>query len=138
MELIRCSEDDIAILAEYNSQLIQDEQSGNMMSLDELQDRMQNFFKEGYQAYYIVEQDTKIGYLLVDITKQPLFLRHFLILSEHRRKGYGTKAFRLLCQLLQTDEMEIQVLTWNTPALSFFQKCGFKDKERYRKFVLAK
>ncbi len=119
---------DVEKLAEYNQQLIQDEKSGNTSPLLDLQNRMKDFLSNGYRGYFILEEitGTELGYILADYSSEIVFIRHFFIKKQYRRKGLGTEAF---LKLLDKDEMvgaRLQILKWNQPALNFFTQMGFE------------
>lgn len=133
MELRTCQIADANDLAKMNRELIEDEKSGNKMSIKELTERMEKFLNEGYQAYKIFDENILVGYILVDTNKHPVFIRHFFIMRQYRRKGYGTHAFWKLLENLKISQVDIQVLVWNQVGLAFWESIGFVDKERYRK-----
>lgn len=130
MQIVKCSIQDVPLLAEMNKCLIEDEQSSNKMNLQELEKRMEGFLSEEYDAYYFVEENSQkteaiIGYALVRHTSSPLYLRQFFIKREFRRKHLGRKAFRLLLDYLKTDKIDIDVLPWNERGMAFWKSLGF-------------
>lgn len=133
MELQKCQLADAKELAVMNRELIEDEKSGNEMSIKELTARMKGFLEDGYEAFKILNEGMLVGYVLIDNKKQPAYIRQFYIMRQHRRKGYGTRAFWKLLEDLKISSVEIQVLTWNKVGLDFWENIGFVDKERYRK-----
>jgi RimJ/RimL family protein N-acetyltransferase len=64
----------------------------------------------------------------------------FIIWPEHRRKGYGTQAAKMLLDrsFLNNPGHVASTVTseWNTPAISFLQSMGFKDIGRMRRVGL--
>ena len=103
MEIIKCGMEDTPRLAAMNKMLIQDEQSDNPMSVEELQNRMAGFLSGDYSAYFFSEQDEIIGYALIRHTSDPVYLRQFYI------------------------DIDIDVLPWNERGLSFWKSCGFTE-----------
>ena len=127
MQIKPCSTADCGQLAAMNKRLIEDEQSTNPMSVSQLAERMHGFLTGEYSAFYFMEEKTVIGYALVRHTADPLYLRQFFIDREYRRKHYGTRAFQLLMNHLQTDSIDIDVLPWNARGMAFWQSCGFRE-----------
>ncbi len=84
---------DLDLLAIWNKQLIEDERHDNLMGVPELKERMQGFLQTGYRAYLFEDGREPVGYALVNLTKDPLYLRQFFIARKHRRHGYGRVAF---------------------------------------------
>ncbi|MFF2481471.1 GNAT family N-acetyltransferase [Paenibacillus sp. NPDC058071] len=123
-----CSDEDLYLLAGLNEQLIEDEQHDNQMNVEQLKARMHHFLHTEYKAYLFENGDQVIGYALVKHTDRPLYLRHFFIGRESRRKGFGKSAFRKLLQALDTDQIDIEVLYWNKAAYSFWSSLGFKER----------
>lgn len=87
IELTLCTKDDIMLLAKLNKELIEDEESDNYMSIQELEERMLGLISGDYKALFFYEKSEIIGYALVNITKRPLYLRQFFIRRDDRRKG---------------------------------------------------
>jgi predicted acetyltransferase len=134
MNLKKCSPEDAEKLAELNKHLIEDEKSDNKMSLCELQDRMKSFLETDYCAYFFMEDNSIIGYALVNTRAEPLYLRQFFIARNFRRNHKGRRAFELLLDELKTDKIDLEVLSWNEAGLKFWQSCGFAERSRYMRF----
>ena len=136
MDIIKCGMEDTSRLAALNKKLIEDEQSDNPMSIDELQIRMAGFLAGDYYAFYFVEQDEIIGYALIRHTSDPVYLRQFYIDRPYRRQHKGKQAFRELMAYLKLDTVDIDVLPWNERGMSFWKSCGFAEtcvSMRYRR-----
>ena len=136
MDIIKCGMEDTSRLAALNKKLIEDEQSDNPMSIDELQNRMAGFLAGDYNAFYFVEQDEIIGYALIRHTSDPVYLRQFYIDRPYRRQHKGKQAFRELMAYLKLDTVDIDVLPWNERGISFWKSCGFAEtcvSMRYRR-----
>ena len=127
----KCSSDDLALLAEYNKRLIEDEKSDNPMDTAQLRDRMKGFLETEYDAYLFETEGTAIGYALVKTSCSPLYLRQFFIDRPYRRRHFGEQAFRRLLETLNTDRIDVEVLVWNEPALGFWRKMGFEERSLY-------
>ncbi len=66
-----------------------------------------------------------VGYALVDMGRDPVYLRHFMIAESYRRRGYGGQAFALLYQQLGAIPLALDVLQTNLGGLAFWQALGF-------------
>lgn len=130
-----CDVNDVPFLASMNKELIEDEESDNSMSIQELEERMLGFITGYYKAFFFYNISEVIGYALVDITKNPLYLRQFLIKRENRRKGYGKNAFQELLKVLEVTVIDIEVLSWNKGGIAFWNNCGFQERSRYMRFI---
>ena len=127
MQIRKCTITDIPKLAVLNKQLIDDEKSNNPMNINELEIRMKGFLEKDYSAYFFVENSQIIGYALVRITSNPMYLRQFLIDRNYRENHYGTQAFQMLLQHLNIKEIDLEVLPWNKNGLAFWKHCGFNE-----------
>jgi predicted acetyltransferase len=114
-----------------NKMLIEDEMHDNKMNMDQLKDRMKGFIDTCYNAYLFLRDEIIVGYALVDMKRDPLYIRHFFIDREHRRSGYGRAALSTLLQLLDTKKVDIEVMYWNKAGMSFWKSVGFKERSIY-------
>lgn len=128
LSIRKCSDADLELLAVMNKQLIEDEEHDNKMDLQQLQERMYNFIHTDYDAYIFEFNQQVIGYALVNVKATPLYLRQYFISREFRRSGFGTTAFYMLLDTLQTKTIDIEVLVWNKRARRFWGTLGFKDR----------
>ncbi|WP_336785390.1 GNAT family N-acetyltransferase [Paenibacillus sp. MMO-177] len=124
-------EADLALLAWLNKQLIEDERHDNAMTVDELKERMKHFMGTAYKAYLFERGNVLVGYALVDHTRMPLYVRQFFICRDQRRNGYGKLAFGKLAALLNTDQLDIEVMHWNEAAYAFWRSLGFRERSIY-------
>jgi len=127
----KCTLEDVPQLALLNKRLIEDEKSNNMMTINELEERMRSFLNSEYDAYFFEIQEKIVGYALVKNACIPLYLRQFLIIREYRKNHYGTRAFRALLEYLEVDSIDIEVLPWNEPGMCFWESLGFREMSRY-------
>ena len=134
MVIEKCTDQNIEKLAELNKQLIEDEMSDNTMSAEELKNRMRTFLDTDYEAYFFKINSEVIGYALVNISVQPVYLRQFLICREYRRKHYGEEAFQLLMEKLNVNTIDVEVLSWNEAGSRFWEKLGFVERSRYMRY----
>ena len=125
VNVLACAQADIPELAKLNRQLIEDEQADNPMTEAQLARRMEEFLGAGYRAFFFEADGSRVGYALVDVTKTPLYLRHFFICREHRRQGYGREAFFALLGHLRVSEMDLDVYVWNHRGILFWKSLGF-------------
>lgn len=123
-----CTSEDIALLAEMNKQLIEDEKADNPMDIIQLQDRMAEFLNSGYKAFLFAADENFVGYALCDMTKEPIYLRQFFIKREERRKQYGKTAFEKLLQKLEVNEIDVDVFAWNEAGMKFYEEIGFAEQ----------
>jgi predicted acetyltransferase len=125
MQLHRASLDDVPVLAQMNWQLIRDEGSDNPMTVDQLAERMTGFITTTYVAWLIRVDQLMVGYVLVDLGREPIYLRQMFIWAQYRRRGYAKAAFAALCDELGHMPLEVEVFAWNSPAVAFWQSVGF-------------
>lgn len=135
MIIKKCTIEDVEKLAELNKQLIEDEKSDNKMNLAELEVRMRTFLESDYCAYFFMKGLNIIGYALVNINVNPVYLRQFLIERNYRRNHLGKKAVDLLLQELKIDSLDIEVLSWNEVGMKFWENCGFIERSRYMRLT---
>ena len=128
MEIVKCSLADCTKLAVLNKQLIEDEGHDNPMDVLQLEQRMLQFLSNDYSAYYFMENDRVIGYGLVQESVQPLYLRHFFICRDCRRRGFGRRAFHALLAVLGVDTIELDVLDSNERGKAFWQSLQFQPR----------
>ena len=126
-----CSQEDLDVLAVLNKHLIEDEKHDNKMNVEQLKERMRAFINTDYKAYKFEEHGEIIGYALVNHIRQPLYLRQFFICRSSRRKGYGKLAFEKLIELLNTKNIDIEVMHWNTSGYQFWKSLGFIERSIY-------
>ncbi|MDE5859732.1 MAG: GNAT family N-acetyltransferase [Oscillospiraceae bacterium] len=134
MQIIKCGEQDITLLAAMNKRLIEDEKSNNPMNISELENRMKSFLETEYDAYFFRDGDDIAGYALVKRNCSPPYLRQFFIERDFRQKHLGTTAFRTLLDYLKTDSLDIEVLTRNETGIKFWEKLGFEEISRYMRY----
>lgn len=134
MDIQKCTVEDAPRLAKWNRQLIVDEHSGNPMTVDQLEARMRGFLRSSYEAYILLDGPEPIGYALVDMGREPLYLRQFLIFQQYRRSGLGSRAFALLVQTLKAGELDLEVLSWNQAGQAFWESLGFRERSRYLRY----
>ena len=128
MHLRQATQHDALLLAQLNRQLIIAEGSDNPMDEAQLATRMLGFLAGSYQAWLFWVADAVVGYALVDMGRDPVYLRHFMIAESYRRRGYGRQAFGLLYQQLGAIPLALDVLHTNPNGLAFWQALGFMPR----------
>ncbi len=134
VNFIVASEENCEELATLNKKLIDDGGSNNNMSVTELENRMHEFVSGGYTAIIFEADGKHIGYTLIAVDKSPMFVRHFFIDKQFRRKGYGTAAFNKLITFLKVDEIDLSVLASNKIGYEFWRSCGLIPYETFMHF----
>jgi len=125
MDIFFCGRNDVKQLAQMNRMLIEDENGENRLTQDELEDRMTGFLSGDYQAFLFRMENKVVGYALVNTVSSPMYLRHYFICREDRRKGYGEALFHALLAHLNIDTIDIDVYVWNTVGIAFWESLGF-------------
>lgn len=134
MQVRKCTDSDLELLARFNKCLIEDEKSDNPMKEEELFLRMKEFLQTEYDAYFFMEKDDTVGYALVKNNCCPLYLRQFYIDRGYRRQHYGEQAFYALLNYLKVTTMDIEVLAWNEAGIRFWEKLNFQERSKYMRY----
>jgi GNAT superfamily N-acetyltransferase len=129
MEYRAATESDAPLLADINRQLIEAEW-GSDISLDRLEARIRRWLAEGeYRAFLFRERGTTVAYALVSIDEDSAYIRHFFVLTEHRRRGTGQRAVEILMRevIPPTARVTLDVLASNRSGHRFWSSVGFSD-----------
>lgn len=120
---------DSPLLAAMNQQLIQDENHRNPMNLAELEQRMAEWLAGSYQAVVLEDESHVYGYALCREEPEYLYLRHFYVKKEHRRKGIGRAAIEWLCRHAGHEgrRVRVEVLAGNAAGIAFWKSLGFGE-----------
>ena len=130
MEYRLAVDTDAPLLAEINRQLIEDEWGGGGMPLEHLERRMRRWIEEGeYTAVIFLEEGATVAYSLVSIDEDSAYIRHFFVLHEHRGRGAGRRAIRILLgEIIPRDvRVTLDVLASNSVGHQFWRSVGFGD-----------
>jgi GNAT superfamily N-acetyltransferase len=121
---------DLAQLAGWNKQLIEDEGHDNTMSIEELVVRMRNWLTTEYQALIFEDPAAPVAYALLRDTPEWVHLRQFFVARDRRRRGIGARAVALLRDSVipPGKPVIVEAMAWNHPALSFWRAVGFADR----------
>jgi predicted acetyltransferase len=128
MELIKCTVDNLPLLAELNKQLYEDEKNDNIPKINILEERLKYAMEQGSKAYLFIDSDKVIGYALVRTQVSPYYLSHFFICRNMRKKHFGTIAFNQLMNELNIDSIDLDVFCWNQRGQEFWKSLGFKER----------
>jgi len=92
------------------------------MSEEELEGEIDS----GIRFYGWVENDELMGLMGIQTVKDATLIRHAYVLTEHQRRGIGSKLLEHLIGLSET--LKILVGTWAdaTWAIHFYEKHGFR------------
>jgi GNAT superfamily N-acetyltransferase len=119
---------DAPVLAAMNWHLIQDEGHRNQMTMAELQARMTGWLGGEYEAMLFEEAGQPIGYALYRRDPAYVYLRHFYVRPEYRRRGVGRAAIEWLWQHAWGGRrVRVDVLVGNAAGVAFWRAVGFRD-----------
>jgi ribosomal protein S18 acetylase RimI-like enzyme len=116
-------------LTEMNVKLRDDEKIDNLMPINQVKERMQEFLNDSKYCVLIFEDNEQIiGYSLINTEKRPMYLRQLFIKKEFRNLGYGKTAINKIVERLNIEEIDIDVMIWNESAIGFYLNYGFKKR----------
>ena len=122
--------DDIEELVIMNIALRTDEEIDNVMTNSEVKERMVGFITgKEYKAYILeINEKSIVGYGLIDITRNPIYLRQLFIKKEYRNKGFGKLIINEIMKINNSNSIDIEVMYWNEEAIKFYDNIGFKKR----------
>jgi putative acetyltransferase len=121
--------EDLQLLSHLYEELREDEQADNVMTQREIETQMKGFLQGNtYQIYLLEDNGASLGYAMVDMTRNPYYLRHLFIRRDKRNQGLGKRLIFMLLDLLAINGIDIEVLVWNEKAIKFYQAMGFKSR----------
>ncbi|MBT3342638.1 MAG: GNAT family N-acetyltransferase [Gemmatimonadetes bacterium] len=124
---------DLDLLAEMNHRLVVD-QGSQPPSINILRDRFAHWLEtDEWSIHLFLLGDNVVGYAAhqtqadhYNPDQEVVFVRHFYIDRDHRRKGIGTTAFAALRDHLATDlPISLEVVASNPDGLRFWESLGF-------------
>lgn len=127
MDINKASKDDMKQIAEMTKKLFEDEPSDTILSIEQFENRLENYINAGCEAFLFVEVDV-VGYALVNLARNPYYLIDFFICRNYRRGGKGTTAFSKLMKELNTENIDLDVFCWNNRGKKFWESLGFKER----------
>lgn len=121
--------DDLNLLAEWNRQLIIDENHRNAMSTRQLRERMKKWLENNYKVVIFNLDSDPIAYALYSEVNREIYLRQLFVNRRYRRQGFGKQAVCILRkQIWPPDKrLTVEVLTANRPAIEFWRSVGYTD-----------
>jgi GNAT superfamily N-acetyltransferase len=121
-------------LAEYEHLDPPDEAARDRLFADAFSD------PPGYEAYLAMADGIPAGYVTFYLTystflaRPSLYLEDIYVRVEFRHRGIGRELFRFCRDIARErgcGRMDWQVLTWNDPAIRFYEQAGGKRLEWY-------
>jgi len=134
LQLRRATESDSPLLAQMNKRLIEDQESRNPMSVEQLQNRMSSWMKGDWTIEFL-EDDSVVGYVVYLIRRDEFFpdktevyVRQFYVERDQRGRGLGSAAFKLLreTRFPAGSRLTLDVLATNPKGLNFWRRVGFQ------------
>jgi len=126
--------DDIGLLTTLNEQLIEDEKSPSLLTTEQLAQRLAEWLADNYRAVLFENAGTVVAYALYCTGERApgevfYFIRQFFVCREHRRRGIGREAVRLLSPdiIPRTEHIVLDVLFHNDIGRKFWKAVGFSE-----------
>jgi GNAT superfamily N-acetyltransferase len=122
------SDEDLALLAEWNHQLIRDEGHRNAMNVAELAERMERWLRGEYRAIVFSEADP-VAYALFKQDDALIYLRQLFVRQDRRRAGIGRSAVEILRREIWPSNVRltVDVLCQNRGGVAFWRSVGYRD-----------
>jgi GNAT superfamily N-acetyltransferase len=120
--------EDVALLAEWNHQLIRDEGHRNPMTVGELEQRMGSWLACGYEAV-IFAGDSPSAFALFRREQGLVHLRQLFVRRDQRRLGIGRSAVGILRAEVwpRSVRLTVDALCANKAAIAFWRAVGYRD-----------
>jgi GNAT superfamily N-acetyltransferase len=135
LTLRRASAQDVAILAQMNQRLIEDEGSSNPMTLTQLESRLRLWLNGEWRGELFVYGPDIVGYAIYRFqrsefdSRETVYIRHYYIERDFRRLGYGRAALEKLKteRFPKGTNVYLEVLTHNARGRTFWKAMGFEE-----------
>ena len=129
MKFALATQDDCALLAELNHQLIRDEGHRNPMNVPQLEQRMRDWLAGEYRAVIFKAEGDVVAYALFCEQVEEIYLRQFFVVRHQRRRGFGRQAVEILRSAIwpTNKRLTVQVLVANEGAVGFWRAMGYAD-----------
>lgn len=129
MNYRRATSDDVPFLATLLGQLIEDEGGPAGVALPELEALARDYLGRGYQAIIFTDEAGFAAYALYRQDADGIYLRHFFVDRQHRRRGVGRRAIHTLLSEIcpPGQQITVEVLIGNRAGHAFWQALGFRD-----------
>ena len=115
---------------EYWTCILSDEQIDYMVERFQSFEAMQNqIANENYSYFFLVVDDNVVGYCGLSQKENYLFLSKLYLKKEYRHLGYGSKAFKKICEFskeLNYKTIRLTVNKNNTNTINAYLKYGFE------------
>lgn len=122
------SDSDLALLAEWNHQLIRDEGHRNPMTVVQLAERMNKWLRGEYRAV-VFSTDEPVAYALFKKEDELIYLRQFFVRRDRRKAGIGRVEFTILKEQVWPSgvRLTVDVLCQNQSGIAFWRSVGYRD-----------
>ena len=99
------------------------------MNVPELEERMRGWIEGEHQAVIFEEGGREVAYALFRGDEKEIYLRQLFVVREHRRRGYGREALRILREQIwpRDKRLTVEVLVRNPAAVAFWRAVGYSD-----------
>ncbi len=104
------------------------EKYDSIVPVEKLEERMKKFFLSGYDAFWALHKNTKSGYILINRTVLPMYIKQLFIFPDFQRKGLRSYAIKRIKEIYNTDTLDVEVMIWNEVGFNFWKKMGFKTR----------
>lgn len=120
---------DLDLLADWNHQLIRDENHRNAMTVPQLRERMQQWLQSGEYRAVIFSTTEPVAHALFKSETGLVYLRQFFVRRDQRNSGIGHAAVALLRNEIwpRNVRLTVDVLCENTGGVAFWRSAGYRD-----------
>lgn len=120
---------DSVLLGRLNYQLIHDLNLPHHLSALQLGKRMKTWLATDHRAILFELNGEVVAYAVYRESAKEIYLRQFLVIRLHRRRGLARRAVGLLRSQIwsQAKKLTLEVLVANVRALEFWRKVGYSD-----------
>lgn len=121
---------DIGLLADWNLQLIRDEQHRNPMNVEQLAERMRNWLRTGeYRAIVFSAAGEPVCHAVFKHESGLIHVRQFFVHRDRRRQGIGRAAVAILKEQIwpRGVRLTVDVLCHNEGGIAFWRSVGYRD-----------
>lgn len=96
---------------------------------------IENFINYDYAQIYVYEEDGKVlGFIQVEEHYEILDLINIAVSKNVHGKGIGSKLIQYAIEKSKADKMMLEVRESNTSAIRLYEKNGFKEINRRKKY----
>lgn len=129
MEYRKCTEEDIALIQEYQRKYVLSHEDPTMIEMKDALELLYTKIEGNQEAYRCACKDgNKVGYVhVIEEIDQSYLLDDLFVLEKYREKGIGTEILRDVVQNAD-DAVYVYMYIKNTRLIDFFEKRGFYVK----------